>query len=144
LSRKVGLGTHIADVTNLMAWEELRDIVLVGHSYGGFVVRHVADRMSNRIRSLIYLNAFVPNNGKALFDYVPDKGKKIPRTRRSDGDGWKLPPPPASFLAVNAADADRVVRQCTMQPLSTFEAPAQISGSLWRASKHRIHPGAGL
>jgi hypothetical protein len=92
-------------------------------------VRHVADRMSDRIRSLIYLDAFVPNNGKALFDYVPDKGKKLRERAAANGDGWKLPPPPASFLAVNAADADWVDRQCTMQPLSTFEAPAQISGA---------------
>ncbi|MGY4483157.1 pimeloyl-ACP methyl ester carboxylesterase [Bradyrhizobium sp. LM3.2] len=129
LSREVSLGTHIADVANLMAWEELRDIVLVGHSYGGFIVRHVADRMSDRIRSLIYLDAFVPDNGKALFDYVPDKGKKFRELAAANGDGWKLPPPPASLMAVNAADADWVDRQCTMQPLSTFEAPAQISGA---------------
>ena len=54
LSRDVGLDTHVADVANLMIWEDLRDIVLVGHSYGGVVVRHVADRMPDRIRSLPY------------------------------------------------------------------------------------------
>ena len=53
LSRDVGLGTHVADVANLMIWENLRDVVLVGHSYGGVVARHVADRMPDRIRSLI-------------------------------------------------------------------------------------------
>src|SRR6266702_721698 len=71
LSRDVGLETHIADVANLMIWENLRDVVLVGHSYGGIVARHVADRMPDRIRSLIYLDAFVPVNGKTLFDYLP-------------------------------------------------------------------------
>ena len=45
------------------------------------------------------------------------------------GDGWKVPPRPASFFAVNAADADWVDRQCTMHPLSSFEAPARISGA---------------
>ena len=70
LSRDVGLDTHIADVANLMIWEDLRDIVLVGASYGGIVARHVADRMPDRIRSLVYLDAFVPENGKALFDYA--------------------------------------------------------------------------
>jgi pimeloyl-ACP methyl ester carboxylesterase len=129
LSRDVGLDTHIADVTNLMVWEELSDNVLVGHSYGGFVVRHAADRMPERIRSLIYLDAFVPDNGKAVCDYVPDKGQKFRELAATTGDGWKLPPRPASTLAVNAADADWVDRQCTMQPLSTFEAPAQISGA---------------
>jgi pimeloyl-ACP methyl ester carboxylesterase len=58
-----------------LSWENLRDIVLVGHSYGGGVARHVADRMPDRIRSLIYLDAFVPENGKTLFDYLPDNGE---------------------------------------------------------------------
>ena len=74
LSRDVDLNTHIADVTNLMVWEDLRDVVLVGQSYGGVVARHVADRMPDWIRSLIYLDAFVPENGKTLFDYLPGAG----------------------------------------------------------------------
>jgi pimeloyl-ACP methyl ester carboxylesterase len=129
LSRDVDLGTHVADVANLLIWEDLCDIVLVGHSYGGVVVRHVADRMPERIRSLVYLDAFVPDNGQALFDYLPDDGKSDRELAMAHGDGWKVPPRPASFFAVNAADADWVDRQCTMHPLSSFEAPARISGA---------------
>jgi pimeloyl-ACP methyl ester carboxylesterase len=129
LSRDVGLDTHVADVANLMIWEDLRDVVLVGHSYGGVVVRHVADRIPDRIRSLVYLDAFVPDDGKALFDYLPDNGKSDRELAAAQGDGWKVPPRSASFLAVNAADADWVDRQCTMHPLSSFEAPARISGA---------------
>jgi pimeloyl-ACP methyl ester carboxylesterase len=129
LSRDVDLDTHVADIANLMIWEDLHDIVLVGHSYGGVVARHVADRMPERIRSLVYLDAFVPDNGKALFDYLPDNGQSFREMALTKGDGWKVPPPAASFFAVNAADADWVDRQCTMHPLSTFEAPAQISGA---------------
>jgi pimeloyl-ACP methyl ester carboxylesterase len=129
LSREVGLNTHIADVTNLMIWEDLRDVVLVGHSYGGAVARHVADQLPDRIRSLVYLDAFVPDNGKSLFDYQPDKGERWRELAMAKGDGWKVPPPPASFLAVNAADADWVERQCTMHPLSTLQTPAQLNGA---------------
>ena len=130
LSRDVGLDTHVADVANLMIWEDLRDIVLVGHSYGGVVARHdVADRMPDRIRSLIYLDAFVPENGKALFDYLPDEGKGLRELAVAHGEGWKIPPIPASVFAVNAADAAWVDRQCTMHPLSSCEAPAQIGGA---------------
>jgi pimeloyl-ACP methyl ester carboxylesterase len=129
LSRDISLDTHVADVVNLMIWEELRDIVLVGHSYGGVVVRHVADLMPDRIRSLVYLDAFVPDNGEALFDYLPDNGKGDRELAAVHGDGWKVPPRPASFFSVNAADSDWVDRQCTMHPLSSFEAPAQLSGA---------------
>jgi pimeloyl-ACP methyl ester carboxylesterase len=129
LSRDIGLDTHVEDVVNLMIWEDLRDIVLVGHSYGGAVVRHVADLMPDRIRSLVYLDAFVPDNGKALFDYLPDGGKGFRDLAMADGDGWKVPPPPASFFAVNPLDADWVDRQCTMHPLSTFEEPAKLTGA---------------
>src|ERR1700730_2540305 len=125
LSRDVTLETHIADVTNLIIYEDIRDIVLVGHSYGGVVVRHLADRMPGRIRSLVYLDAFVPDDGKALTDYLPDAGKMLRELTASQGDGWKVPPIPASVFAVNAADATWVDRQCTAQPLSTLEAHAQ-------------------
>jgi pimeloyl-ACP methyl ester carboxylesterase len=129
LSRDIGFETHVWDVINLLIWENLRDVVLVGHSYGGAVVRHVADRMPDRIRSLIYLDAFVPENGKAVFDYVPDHGEGDRKLAEARGDGWKVPPRRASFFAVNAADADWVDSQCTMHPLACFEAPARISGA---------------
>jgi pimeloyl-ACP methyl ester carboxylesterase len=77
LSRDVGLDTHVADVAN-----------------GGIVARHVADRMPERIRSLIYLDAFVPDDGKALLDYLPDNGKQLRELAVAHGDGWKVPPPP--------------------------------------------------
>jgi pimeloyl-ACP methyl ester carboxylesterase len=128
LSRDVGLDTHVADVANLMIWEDLRDIVLVGHSYGGMVIRHVADRLPDRIRSLIYLDAFVPENGKTLFDYLPDNGEGDKKMAEAHGEGWRVPPRPASFFAVNAQDAPWVDSQCTMHPLSSFEAPEQIVG----------------
>ena len=56
----INLDTHIADVVNRIQWEELADIVLVGHCYGGMVITGVADALPDRIRSLVYLDAFVP------------------------------------------------------------------------------------
>jgi len=87
LRRDVGLDTHVADVANLVIWENLRDVVLVGHSYGGIVARHVADRLPDRTRSLIYLDAFVPENGKTLFDYLPDNGEGDRKLAVAHGDG---------------------------------------------------------
>jgi pimeloyl-ACP methyl ester carboxylesterase len=123
LSRDVGLDTHIADVAKLLLWEDLRDIVLVGHSYGGIVVRHVADRLPDRVRSLVYLDAFIPEDGKSLVDHLPDSGKRHREQALAQSNGWKVSPPPASVFAVNAADAAWLDRQCTMHPLSSLEDP---------------------
>ncbi|MFW1452496.1 alpha/beta fold hydrolase, partial [Vibrio parahaemolyticus] len=68
LARTVDLQTHTLDVLNLIKWEELNDFVLCGHSYAGMVVSGVADRIPEKIRSLVFLDAFVPEDGQALVD----------------------------------------------------------------------------
>lgn len=65
LSPDVDLDTHIQDVANVIDWEELDDVILVGHSYGGYVITGVADRMKDRLRHAIYLDAFVPGDGES-------------------------------------------------------------------------------
>src|SRR5215469_5433201 len=63
LREGIDIGTHIADVVNVMKWEQLTDVVLCGHSYGGFVISGVAEQMAPAIRSVVFLDAFVPNDG---------------------------------------------------------------------------------
>ncbi len=70
-SAGVGLGTHIEDVVAHIEMEDLHAVTLVGWSYGGMVTTAVAARLPERIKSMIYLDAFVPEPGKALVDYVP-------------------------------------------------------------------------
>jgi pimeloyl-ACP methyl ester carboxylesterase len=67
---RIDLDTHIQDVVGLIEMEDLHDVVLVGHSYGGMVVTGAADRLPARIARLVYLDAFVPEDGKCLLDYV--------------------------------------------------------------------------
>ena len=64
-NRSIDLETHIQDILNVIKYEDLRDIVLIGHSYGGMVATGVADRARDRIAQLIYLDAFVPQDGWA-------------------------------------------------------------------------------
>jgi pimeloyl-ACP methyl ester carboxylesterase len=66
-SPDVGLGLHIQDVVNFIEWEDLHDIVLVGHSYGGMVITGVADRVPGRIKHVIYLDAFLPEDGESAY-----------------------------------------------------------------------------
>jgi pimeloyl-ACP methyl ester carboxylesterase len=131
LSREVDLDTHITDVTNLILWEELSDVVLCGHSYGGPVISGVADRIPDRIGALVYLDAFVLQNGQSVHDVLPaeQKNAQIEGVRQM-GDEWKVPPIPAEVFNVNANDRDWVNRQCTMQPLATFQQPIQLTGAL--------------
>src|SRR5690242_3357406 len=62
---EVGLQTHINDVVNMILYEDLHNIVLVGHSYGGMVITGVADSVADRIKTIIYLDAFVPESGES-------------------------------------------------------------------------------
>lgn len=66
---QISLETHIQDIVNVILFEDLRDIVLLGHSYGGMVITGVADRIPERIRRLIYLDAVLPENGENLLDH---------------------------------------------------------------------------
>jgi pimeloyl-ACP methyl ester carboxylesterase len=131
LSRDVNLETHILDIENLMRWEELSDVVLCGHSYGGCVIGGVADRVPERIRALVYLDAFVLEGGENLAQHVPEvQYKQLLEGVKAVGEGWKVPPIPAEVFNVNAGDREWVNRQCTMQPLETFQQPLSLSGGL--------------
>ena len=79
----MNLSTHIQDVSNAIWYEDLSDIILVGHSYGGMVVTGVADRMPERIQHLVYLDAFLPSDGQSLYDLGGGGPARIDRLARS-------------------------------------------------------------
>lgn len=68
---ELGLDTHIEDVSRVLEFEDLRDVILVGHSYGGMVITGAADRMIDRVKELVYLDAAIPRSGEALIDVSP-------------------------------------------------------------------------
>jgi pimeloyl-ACP methyl ester carboxylesterase len=68
LTKDINLATHVTDVVNMIKWEDLKDIVLVGHSYAGCVIAPVAEQMEGRISSIVFLDAFFPENGESLVD----------------------------------------------------------------------------
>jgi pimeloyl-ACP methyl ester carboxylesterase len=91
--RDVDLETHIQDIIAVLNYEDLRDVRLVGHSYGGIVATGVADRVRERIKQLVYLDAFVPEDGKSAADYFfSDERREA--LLKSVVDGWKVPPQP--------------------------------------------------
>ena len=92
---EVSLDTHIDDMLAVLEYEDLHDVVLVGHSYGGMVATGVADRAAARLQQLVYLDAFVPQDGQSAFDLIPAKARERNLEQaRSEGEGWLLPANP--------------------------------------------------
>ena len=87
-SPAIDLDTHIADVVGVLGMEDLREVVLIAHSYGGMVATGVADRARERIAQLIYLDAFVPRDGQSLFDLQPEQTGAYTTTFNVKTDHW--------------------------------------------------------
>jgi pimeloyl-ACP methyl ester carboxylesterase len=97
-SPDVGLATDVEDVVSVVVFDDLRDIILVGTSSGGTVITGVANRISERIASLVYLDAFLPSDGQCTLDLLPgERREALQKLVATEGDGWLLPrfaPPP--------------------------------------------------
>jgi pimeloyl-ACP methyl ester carboxylesterase len=94
----IGLDVHISDIANVLKYEDLHEVILVGHSSSGIVITGTTDRLPERIARVIYLDAFVPSNGQAVFDLItPERRQALEAMVSSEGQGWFLPrfaPPP--------------------------------------------------
>lgn len=101
LNAGIGLDTHIHDVLGVLKYEDLRNVVLVGHSYGGMVIAGVAEKAPERIAYLVYLDAFVPGDGQSLVDFQPPKVlARFKEKTLTEGDGYKLPSFPAEAFGL--------------------------------------------
>ena len=119
LKPDVNLDTHILDVVNEMRWQELNNVVLVGHSYAGMVVTGVAEKMEKSIASIVLLDAFFPETGEALVDLQPSAVRDSFLAAERNG-ALAMPPRPAAMFNVNEKDRAWVDVQCTPHPLKCF------------------------
>jgi pimeloyl-ACP methyl ester carboxylesterase len=122
------LETHIEDVLGVIKYEDLRNFVLIGHSYGGMVATGVADRVRDRIAQLIYLDAFVPRDGQALLDLLPPQARQQMQERVKAGDGWRIPPNPTP-PDTSEADVKWIAERRLPQSFKCFETPLRLSGA---------------
>lgn len=129
LDPRIDLETHARDVVDVLTDEELSGVILVGHSYGGMVIAGVADRASDRLAHLVFLDAFVPDDGQSLFDLLrPDRREVYRQGAREQGGGWRVPPPPPQALGVTDGEQARwLADQLTPQPIRTFEQPVRFT-----------------
>jgi pimeloyl-ACP methyl ester carboxylesterase len=130
-SPDVDLETHINDVLQVYAFEDLRDTILVGHSYGGMIVAAVADRMPERVRHLVYFDSDAPRDGET--SVPPERHAARIERARTEGDGWRVPAP-QGFVETQIAEAPEatqrwVLDRLTMHPLQTWLDPIRLTGA---------------
>jgi pimeloyl-ACP methyl ester carboxylesterase len=123
-SPQVTLSTHVRDVVNTVLYEDLSDIVLVGFSYGGFVVTGAVEHVGDRVRHLVYVDAFVPADGDTVVA-LAGHGAPAPMTL---GEPWLVPPPERDFDDPAEAAFHRARR--VPQPIGCFTEPARVSQPL--------------
>ncbi len=121
----IDLDTHIEDILNVIKYEDLRDIVLIGHSYGGMVATGVADRARDRVAQLIYLDAFVPEDGQSLLDLNESDRQRMQELVK-DG-GWRVPPRPISPDTAEA-DIEWLNARRVDMPVKCFDTRLKLRG----------------
>lgn len=119
------LDTHILDVANLIEFEDLNDVVLCGHSYAGMVITGVADRLTDRISALVYIDALVPDNGESWWDLMNEHFRSI-AVDRVGADGQSVEPPQG------------MDPRCRPHPLGSFLQKIRLSGT-WKTVPEKLY-----
>jgi pimeloyl-ACP methyl ester carboxylesterase len=132
LSREIDLNTHIQDVIGVIDDADLSDIVLVGNSYGGMVISGVADRIPEKVASLVYLDAFVPENGQSNLSLLPP-GVHLATV---PGEDWLVAPPTSTVFGLKHPEVIALLqRKCSPHPLATLTQPLQLTGGISRVGQ---------
>jgi pimeloyl-ACP methyl ester carboxylesterase len=129
LSPSIDLDLFITDIANVLVWEDLHDVELVGHSFGGITISGVADRMPERIRQLVYLDAFILENGQSTLSMVPPNiaSERAKAAQESSGGLSIPPPPPSNFGIVDPTQAAYVESRLTPHPFGSYTSPLVLA-----------------
>lgn len=145
--KEIDLALHIQDIVAVLEWEDLHGVRLVGHSYSGLVATAVADRIPERIAEIIYVDAFVPENGQSMLDLLPPPVRAgFEQQVRTLPDGRQvLPPRQFDYLGRSGAGAlpEDAIRHALgrfqLQPWATFTQGAQLTGAGASVPRRYIH-----
>jgi pimeloyl-ACP methyl ester carboxylesterase len=131
ISPTVGLDTHVEDVVRLLDVLDLRDVVLVGHSYAGQLVTAVADRRPDAIGLRVYLDAFVGEDGETAVSLQPETvAHHWAESAAGPGFGWLVPVRKLEVLGVTEpADVDWLTPRLTPHPWKTYTDPLRLTGA---------------
>ena len=134
MSAGINLDTHIMDIVNVIKWEDLSDVVLAGHSYGGWPISGAIEQIGDRVSSVIYLDAFIPENGQKSLDTASEFARKGAMEAMAKGEISRKGPP-ASTFHVNEKDQAWVDSKLTPQPIGVMRQPIKLTGALGRVAR---------
>lgn len=132
LSEAINLELFIRDIVNVLQWEDLTEVILVGHSFGGIVISGVADRLPHRIKHLVYLDALLLQDGQSAFSQIPAEIVDARReTARQFSQGLSMPVPTAEAFGVyDLQQSEWLQEKCTPHPIATYEDTLQLDNPL--------------
>lgn len=142
----INLSTHVQDIRAALEWEELENVILVGHSYGGMVITGVAEQVPERMARLIYLDAFVPKDGESVMAMLtPEFGTML---REATARGPRPGVPHTDFFGVfDPDDVEWLNRRLTAHPSKSFTeklvAPQNRAATLPRTYVYCDDPAMG-
>ena len=124
----INVSTHVTDVVNVLEWEGLSDVVLCGHSYGGLVVSGVAEQSASAIGSIVFLDAFVPENGDSMADLTSQMVRDNLKAAAERGD-IGVPARSAAAFLVNKNDQAWVDAMCVPHPIASMTEKMTLTGA---------------
>jgi pimeloyl-ACP methyl ester carboxylesterase len=129
LSKDINLDTHITDIVNVFKWEDLRDVCLVVHSYGGWPGSGALEQIGDRVSSIVWLDAFKPEDGQRSFDFASEFSRKALLAAVEKGEPGRAGPKAEAFMVVNEKDRAWVDSKTTPQPNGVSLQPIKLTGA---------------
>ncbi|WP_330632527.1 alpha/beta fold hydrolase [Halocatena halophila] len=129
MCQEISLETHITDIVNTLEYNELTDVVLLGHSYAGLVVTGVAERVPERLAHVIYLDALVPMDDEPISVsafYPPDEWDAMERAAKDHAGGWPLPDSHPGWVGISDEDTQWLRENAVPHPLNTFKQSVNV------------------
>jgi pimeloyl-ACP methyl ester carboxylesterase len=144
MSADINLDTHITDVANVILWEDLEDVTLVGHSYGGWPISGAVERVPERIGGIVYLDAFIPEDGDSGIEITSPESKISVQQAIKDGAISRPIRPARDYGLTDADDIAWVDSKLTRQPLGVSLQKIQLTGARERLTRKAYILATGL
>jgi hypothetical protein len=135
MSKDINLDTHVTDLVNVFKWEDLKDVCLVVHSYGGWPGSGALEQIGDRVSSIVWLDAFKPENGQRGFDFASEISRKGFLAAVEKGEPGRPAPTAEAFRVISEKDRAWVDSKTTPQPNGVAIQPIKLTGAREKVAK---------